>query len=126
MKFALDPSGTYIDPEIVNICDGNYITLACQGELWTYGYVLDNAIIKCTEQCSRLNSFFETRANALEAALMEVQRKLRWADCTFDVIGDTMQSVKRGNPSINQAMLLTSIEDVHRANVMAVLHEIFP
>lgn len=118
--------GTFEEPEVVNITDGNYVELATIGGKWAYGYRVDCAPIKQRVDCSVLNEMFESRENALQAALIQIQHKVLYASSYRQYIVEETSSFERGNQAINVPCILLAIKDLQRKLVLQVLDDIFP
>lgn len=126
MDSKINAMGTFMEPEVVTICDGNYVELASIGGKWAYGYRLDCAPIKQKVDCSVLNEFFESHDNALQAALIQIQHKVMYAASYRQYVAEDSRHFETGNPSINVPSILIAIEDLQRKLVLQVLEEIFP
>lgn len=126
METIIDAKGNFVEPEIVPITDGNYVSVASIGGRWTYGYRIDCAPIKQEVECSVLNEMFESRDNALQAALIQIQHKVMYASSYRQYIAENTPSFEAGNDSINVPTILLAIEDVQRKMVLKVLEDIFP
>lgn len=122
----INAMGTFEEPEVVNITDGNYVELASVGGKWAYGYRVDCEPIKQKVDCSVLNEMFESRENALQAALIQIQHKVMYAASYRQYIAEATRTFEKGNPSINVPSILLAIEDLQRKLVLKVLDEIFP
>lgn len=118
--------GTFEDPEVIAICDGNYVELATIGGKWAYGYRIDCSPIKQRVECSVLNEMFESHDNALQAALIQIQHKVMYASAYRQYIVEASQSIEKGNQAITVPMILLAIEDLQRKMVLKVLEDIFP
>lgn len=126
MEVKINATGTFEDPEVVTITDGNYVELATIGGKWTYGYRIDCDPIKQKVDCSVLNEMFMSRDNALQAALIQIQHKVLYASSYRQYIAESTHTIERGNPSINVPSILLAIEDLQRKMVLQVLEDIFP
>lgn len=126
MCVKINAMGTFVEPEVVSIMDCNYVELATIGGKWAYGYYLDCDPIKERVECSVLNEMFETRENALQAALIQLQHKVLYASSYRQYISEDSTSIVRGNKSISVLVILIAIEDLQRNLVLKVLDEIFP
>lgn len=126
MEVKINAMGTFEEPEVVNITDGNYVELASVGGKWAYGYRIDCAPIKQRVDCSVLNEMFESRENALQAALIQIQHKVLYASSYRQYIVEETSSFERGNQAINVPCILLAIEDLQRKLVLQVLDDIFP
>lgn len=126
MEVKINAMGTFEEPEVVNITDGNYVELASVGGKWAYGYRIDCAPIKQRVNCSVLNEMFESRENALQAALIQIQHKVLYASSYRQYIVEETNSFEKGNQAINVPCILLAIEDLQRKLVLKVLDDIFP
>lgn len=126
MNPKINAMGTFEEPEVVNITDGNYVELATIGGKWAYGYRIDCVPIKIKVDCSVLNEMFESRDNALQAALIQIQHKVMYASSYRQYVSADSRHFEKGNPAINVPHILIAIEDLQRKLVLKVLDEIFP
>lgn len=126
MNPKINAMGTFEEPEVITICDGNYVELASIGGKWAYGYRVDCEPIKQKVDCSVLNQMFESRTNALQAALIQIQHKVMYAASYRQYIAEESKTFEHGNPSINVPSILLAIEDLQRKMVLQVLEDIFP
>lgn len=126
MTPKINAMGTFEEPEVVTITDGNYVELASIGGKWAYGYRVDCAPIKQKVDCSVLNEMFESHDNALQAALIQIQHKVMYAASYRQYIAAETKHFESGNPSINVPCILLAIEDLQRKLVLKVLEDIFP
>lgn len=126
MNPKINAMGTFEEPEIVTITDGNYVELASVGGKWAYGYRVDCVPIRQKVDCSVLNQMFESRTNALQAALIQIQHKVMYAASYRQYIAEESNTFERGNQAINVPCILLAIEDLQRKLVLQVLDNIFP
>lgn len=126
MEPKITPSGTFEEPEQIDIIDGNYVLIGHIGQKWMYGYKIDCAPLRQIIECSILNELFESHDNALQAALIQMQHQAQFADVSAQFLPEAGRTFKKGNPSISLTEFLLSIEDLQRKLVLKVLEDIFP
>lgn len=126
MTPKINAMGTFEEPEIVTITDGNYVELASVGGKWAYGYRVDCEPIRQKVDCSVLNQMFESRNNALQAALIQIQHRVMYAASYRQYIAEESKTFEKGNQAINVPCILLAIEDLQRKMVLQVLEDIFP
>lgn len=122
----INADGTFLDPELIEVCEGCAISIAMMHDRWTYGFEIDMQTIKDVEPCSKLNDFFDTRDNAIAAAIIEMSRRAKYANELRLLPFDDGAAPKEGNPEIPLDMFLRALDKVQQDLVLHIEDTIFP